>query len=206
MLALDHVILVVADLDAAAARLEREHGLASIEGGRHPGHGTGNRIVPLGDTYLELMAVVDPAEAATSPMGRWVAGRAGPETAPSAVCLRTDDIDGVASRLGLAPLEMSRRRPDGVVLSWRLCGLDEAFGDEALPFFIQWDIPPEHHPGRGVARHHVDATGWAWVEIGGDADALARRLSDAELPIRAVGGPPGVRRAAVATGRGEIVL
>jgi hypothetical protein len=29
--------------------------------------------VPLGDTYLELIAVVDEAEAAQSPVGRWVA-------------------------------------------------------------------------------------------------------------------------------------
>jgi hypothetical protein len=69
MLEIDHVIVAVADLDVAAAALEREHGLASVAGGRHPGHGTGNRIVPLGDSYLELMAVVDEDEASASPLG-----------------------------------------------------------------------------------------------------------------------------------------
>src|SRR5262245_53549604 len=63
MLAIDHVILLAADLDHAAARLLKTHGLASLPGGRHPGHGTGNRIVPLGDSYLELMGVVDEVEA-----------------------------------------------------------------------------------------------------------------------------------------------
>src|SRR5512142_3281084 len=61
--ALDHVVLAVDDLDRAAARLEREHGLASYAGGRHARGGTANRIVPLGSQYLELMAVVDPARA-----------------------------------------------------------------------------------------------------------------------------------------------
>src|SRR5262245_6695165 len=75
VLALDHVIVVVADLDSAAGRLYREHGLASVAGGRHAGHGTGNRIVPLGSTYIELMAVVDPDEAASSPVGSWVGQR-----------------------------------------------------------------------------------------------------------------------------------
>ena len=72
-LELDHVLIAVADLAAAARELEVRHGLASVEGGRHPGWGTANRIVPLGDTYLELIAVVDEAEAAESPFGRWVA-------------------------------------------------------------------------------------------------------------------------------------
>ncbi|HEY8778025.1 MAG TPA: VOC family protein [Gaiellaceae bacterium] len=70
---LDHVLIAVGDLAAAAHEFEVEHGLASIEGGRHPGWGTANRIVPLGKSYLELVAVVDQDEAARSDFGRWVA-------------------------------------------------------------------------------------------------------------------------------------
>ena len=44
-------------------------------GGRHPGHGTANRIVPLGSSYIELMAVVDRVEADSSPLGSWVERR-----------------------------------------------------------------------------------------------------------------------------------
>ena len=57
---IDHVIYATQDLDAAAARLEAEHGLVADGGGRHAGIGTENRIVPLGGGYLELIAVVDP--------------------------------------------------------------------------------------------------------------------------------------------------
>jgi hypothetical protein len=71
-LELDHVLIAVQDLEAAARELEARHGLASIEGGRHAARGTANRIVPLGETYVELITVVDEAEAAASVFGRWV--------------------------------------------------------------------------------------------------------------------------------------
>ncbi len=51
-LRLDHVIYATADLDAAAARVEVELGLAVAGGGRHEGMGTHNRIFPLGGGYL----------------------------------------------------------------------------------------------------------------------------------------------------------
>ena len=70
-----HVIYGVRDLDAAARHLYRKHGLASAVGGRHPAWGTENRIVPLNDAYLELTTVFDPALAAKTPLGRFVAQR-----------------------------------------------------------------------------------------------------------------------------------
>ena len=79
---------------------------------------------PSGNSYIELMAVVDRDEAASSPLGSWVdtsARRVG-ET-PAALCLRTDDIEGTARRTGSQPLFMCRTRPDGVRLEWHLVGL-----------------------------------------------------------------------------------
>ena len=52
-LELDHVIVCVPDIDECADRFERVSGLKSVEGGKHAGHGTVNRIVPLNETYLE---------------------------------------------------------------------------------------------------------------------------------------------------------
>jgi glyoxalase-like protein len=68
---IDHVLIAVADLAAAAREVEEHHDLGSIDGGHHPGWGTANRIVPLGETYLELVAVVDSVEAKQSVFGRW---------------------------------------------------------------------------------------------------------------------------------------
>lgn len=70
---IDHVIVAATDLDAAAARLEREHGLRAAGGGRHEGLGTHNRIVSLGAGYLEILAVADAGEAARSRLGRALA-------------------------------------------------------------------------------------------------------------------------------------
>ena len=62
-------ISLVGDLDIARRRMEAL-GFAVEEGGRHPGRGTANLIVPFGDEYLELLAVVDEPEARSSPQGR----------------------------------------------------------------------------------------------------------------------------------------
>ena len=149
MIELDHVLIAVNDLDAAGREFEARHGLASVAGGRHPGWGTANRIVPLGDTYLELVAAVDTAEAAGSPFGRWVAA---PSGRPLGWAVRTEELDVIAGRLGLAVTTGSRRRKDGQVLRWRLAGMEQAVAEAALPFFIEWGdgTPP---PGRAKADH-----------------------------------------------------
>ena len=98
---IDHVIWATTDLDAAAERLERSHGLRAAGGGRHDGMGTHNRIVPLGGGYLELLAVADAEEAAGSALGRAVTGRlasVGEGLMGWAVAI--EDVTAVAARLG----------------------------------------------------------------------------------------------------------
>jgi hypothetical protein len=206
VLAIDHVIVLVEDLDMAARRYDEQQGLASVPGGRHPGHGTANRIVPLGSSYLELMAVVDRVEADSSPLGRWV-GRRLVEVgeAPAALCLRTDDLEGATRLTGSEPVSMHRTRPDGVQLDWRLVALDAAL-TEGLPFFIQWLVDEVDHPGRAPVDHGCAAVGIDWVELGGDHDRLARWLGPHELPLRQVEGAPGPRRVAVAVANGEPIV
>jgi hypothetical protein len=206
VLTFDHAILGVADLGAAATRLLAEHGLHSLPGGRHTGHGTGNRIVPLGPDYIELMSVLDPREAADSPLGRWVTGRLAEGDGLLALCLQTHDIETVADRLSLPVLPMSRTKPDGAVLAWRLTGLEAAMGNEQLPFFIQWDIPEQQHPGREAALHRVEPRGIAWVEVGGDPGRLQAWVGPHSLDLRLTGGPPGIRAVGIRTATGEIVI
>jgi len=134
LIELDHVLIAVDDLDAAAREVEQRHGLASVEGGRHQGLGTANRIVPLGETYLELVAVVDDAEA--SGFATWVAAGRCPRLL--GWCMRTDDLDEVAERLGLTVTDGSRARPDGTLLTWRMAGLERSADEPLLPFFIEW--------------------------------------------------------------------
>jgi hypothetical protein len=206
VLAVDHVIVVVQDLDAAAHRYDEQLGLASVAGGRHAGHGTGNRIVPLGASYIELMAVVDRDEASSSPLGSWVERRlVEVGELPAALCLRTDDIEATARRTRCEPLLMSRTRPDGVELAWHLVALDAAMA-EGLPFFIQWHVDDVDHPGRAPVEHRSGAVGIDWVEIGGDRDRLASWLGRHDLPLRHVDSAPGPRRLAVAVATGEPIV
>jgi hypothetical protein len=202
VLAIDHVVIVVGDLDAAAGRLFERHGLASVAGGRHAGQGTGNRIVPLGDSYLELMAVVDRDEAAGSPLGSWVERRLAEfGDAPAALCLRSDDIEAVARRIEHRSLPMSRTRPDGVTLTWHLVALEAAM-TEGLPFFIEWHVDDADHPGRAPVAHRCDPSGIEWVEVGGDERRLASWLGPHELPLRHVEDRPGPIRIAIAVADG----
>src|SRR5215203_4290073 len=102
---IDHAIWATADLDAAAARFERDHGLVATGGGRHDGLGTYNRIVPLGGGYLELLAVADAEEAARSPLGRSVAAATEGWLGWAVV---VDDVAAAATRLGTEVSTLSR--------------------------------------------------------------------------------------------------
>jgi Glyoxalase-like domain len=186
---IDHVIYATADLDEAAARVESELGLSVVPGGRHEGHGTHNRIVPLGGGYLELMAVADPHEAANSPMGSAVQARLTEHgDGLFAWVIVLDGVEQFADRLGLPVITVAREG-----LSARVAGLAEALRNPVLPFFLERDEGVAD-PGEGA-----DAGGITWLEVAGDREALESRLGDTELPVRVVDGPVGV----IAMGIGE---
>ena len=207
-LRIDHVIYAVDDLDASGEMIYEREGLASVPGGRHEGWGTANRIVPLGDSYLELIAVVDRDEAEESEFGRAVLKAQAEDEALVGWVLATDDIDAVAGRLDLEVETGSRERADGSKLSWRLAGLEAAAESGVLPFFVQWEGPPEHHPGAAEAQHDADPEGIAWIEVTTDDEERLREwLGDFDDPrLRVREGDPGVRRVAIGTGGGDVVF
>jgi hypothetical protein len=186
---IDHIIWATADLDAAAERLERDHGLRAGGGGRHDRMGTHNRIVPLGGGYLELLAVADADEAAGSPLGRAVTERlATVGEGLMGWAVSTDDVTVVAARLGTELAEITRQGFVG-----RLTGVAEAMAEPALPFFIERgrDVPdPAGDRGYG---------GITWVEVAGDGARLDAWLGGAELPVRVRPGAPAL----LAVGIGE---
>src|SRR5262245_14529439 len=93
---LDHVIVAVQAPREGLPRLPGARDLVPHVGGRHLGWGTANWIVPLGDAYLELVAVVDQRAAGDSHFGRWVS-RA-PDGAAVGWAVRPDDLDATAAR------------------------------------------------------------------------------------------------------------
>ena len=208
MLSIDHVVLAVGDLDDAGERLRAEHGLSSVPGGLHPGWGTGNRIVPLGDDYVELISVVDPDVGRATPLGRALLELTDDgDDRWFAVCLADTDLEATAARLGLRVEPGSRTRPDGTEIFWRGAGVDDDLRAGWLPFFIAWDSPPELHPGRGAASHDAGVTGIAGIDLAGDPTSLREWLGPHGdgLPLRVVDGDRGVRTVELATDRGETI-
>jgi hypothetical protein len=202
---LDHVLIAVTDLTAAAWELQARCGLASVEGGRHPDWGTANRIVPLGTSYLELVAVVDPAAAARSSFGRWVARGASPLGRPLGWAVRTDQLDQLAHRLDLTVRSGKRVTPSGELLRWRSAGIDQAAAEPSLPFFLEW-AAGVRLPGTTAVAHPAAPVGIAKLLLEGDPDRLAAWLGNHVLPVVVRTGRPAVAAVVLSTATGEIVL
>jgi hypothetical protein len=169
---IDHVIYSTADLDAAEAVI-RDFGLDVVPGGVHEGLGTHNRIAPLGGTFLELLAIHDPAEAEGRGFGPALLRRGEGLLGWAAA---VEDLDAEIERLGLSTLTVKRAG-----MTAQVAGVEEAMREPYLPFFI------ERKEDRGPSR--ID-----WIEVGGDAERLRTWLAGAELPVRMTPSPPAPAR------------
>ena len=159
--------------------------------------------MPLGETYLELIAVVDEAEAAQSPVGRWITdaqpGR------PLGWCLRTDRLEDVVRRLDLTIVAVSRATPEGRLFRGRIAGIEQAAAEPSLPFFIErGESSP--FPGHAAASHRSGPLQIARLELSGDADRLADWLGSHDLPITIRPGAPAVASIVLTGDAGEIVV
>lgn len=203
--AIDHVLIGVPDLDAAAATFDHEYGLRAAGGGRHPGWGTANRVVPCGPTYLELVTVVDGDEAAGSAFGRWVARMVAGTAPPTAWAVRTDDIHTVAARLDLEVIDGSRRTASDAVLQWSLAGVSQASERPGMPFFIQW-APGTSLPGSTKAEHRAGGVAMRELHLECDRTELVEWLGTADLPVRVTPGTRGLTAIVLDTTDGDVVI
>lgn len=202
--AIDHVIYGVQDVDAAAERLRREHGLGSVPGGAHRG-GTTNRIVPLEPpAYLELLGIGDP----TLPDGAWLRQTLAGRDRPLWWVLTVDDLDESAARRRLPVQSGLMTMADGSELTFRTAGMPRY----PLPFFVDYDVSRDERAAAmrqrlAAAAPDCEPGPFTRIEVGGDPAVLAAWLGDHELPVRHVAGDtPAIVRAALTTDRGEIVV
>jgi hypothetical protein len=202
---LDHVLIGVADLADAARQFETRWGLASIDGGRHPAWGTANRIVPLGTSYLELVAVVDEVVAGGSRFGQWVADGASRLGSPVGWAVRTGRLDETAGRLGLTVTSGSRVTPSGKVLRWRVAGIEEAAAEGSLPFFIEWGAGVDL-PGSAAVAHPAAPVRVSKLVLDGDPGRIGAWLGDHTLPVVVRAGSPALSAVVLSAATGEIVL
>lgn len=155
---IDHLAIAVADPDAAASALESALGLGPGGGGRHERLGTFNRLIWLGDTYIELIGVFDPDLAAASWVGaptlRALAAGGGLATWAIATDAIDDDVRALRERGSdlTEPIAGERVRPDGQSVRWRLSA--PARLDPGLPpFLIEHDqAAAEWTPADRMAR------------------------------------------------------
>ena len=111
---LDHVLIGVRLLDAASRSLGEVLGFSLTPEGRHPGRGTGNRLIPFGPDYLELIAVLDPADVSNdpSPLADFLRRREG----LFMFALGTDDINDTVAHLRSRGADVADRA-DGSISS-----------------------------------------------------------------------------------------
>ncbi len=160
--AIDHIIIGVHNLEAAASRFEEQLGLRASGGGVHPSGGTANRIIVIGDTYLELIAVREPDEAQPGMVERLAQGEGYLN-----MVLASNDLQADSSAMRkrgialLGPTAGQLRSADGRTRGWLRSDVERPDLAQRYPFIIQhdsageerrfrlagWSQPPDHPLG-----------------------------------------------------------
>jgi hypothetical protein len=203
---LDHIILGCSDLDGGIAFVEEYTGVRAVMGGVHPGRGTANALLSLGERhYLEIMGP-DPKATVVQPSAVHQVEVLKGLTTPRLItwAAHPPDIDGLAKKLSdsgiaiMGPTPGSRARPDGRTLSWKSLSLaDDHHG--LLPFFIEWSASSVHPSSDSPKGCHVESFVVAdqdpaklsqiFRQIG--VDVPVERGEKPELRVR-IAGPKGV--------------
>jgi glyoxalase-like protein len=208
---LDHLSFA-AGPDGLASTAQRLGGLLGkdfVDGGVHPRFGTRNMILPLaGDTYLEIVEVLDHPASDKAPFGQAVRARSALGGGWLGWVVAVKDISTVEARLGREAVKGNRHRPDGSELRWKQIGVSGLIADPQLPFFIQWESPADMHPSTGAAGDFS----LACLEIAGDPQRVSEWLGEpVEAPLEDVkvewvapNGTPGILAVQFQTPRGIV--
>jgi hypothetical protein len=182
MLRLDHLAVVAGRLEEGVAAIERLFGVPMAGGGKHPLMGTHNRLLNLGDLYLEVIAIDPDAPHPGRP--RWfdMDRFSGPPRLTNWVAA----CDDLAAELALGPtgigLPVALSRGD---FRWQMAVPEDGrlpFGG-AFPALIRWEGTA--HPASVLPDHGLRLTR---LEIGHPQApllqaALAGRLDDGRVVV-----------------------
>jgi len=197
---IDHLIYAHPDLEAAVADVANRFGVTASGGGQHPGRGTHNKLLALGDrTYLELIAP-DPGQPEPDeprPYGVQGISRGG----LVGWALATDDIEAALASarsggydLGDA-LDGHREDAEGNLLTWR--STRNALTAGLVPFLLDWGDTP--HPAatapggltlRSLHIEHPEPESLLQPLAAVGADVEVRRASAPAL-VALIDGPSG---------------
>lgn len=184
---IDHLVIVVRDLDAAIASYQGL-GFTVVPGGRHP-VGTHNALIALADgAYIELIAFLEPDRPQDHRWWRPLQQGGGLVD----FCMGTDDLATDVAALGKAgvdiddPRPLTRTRPDGYLLRWVLAIPRE--GHRGLAPFLIRDETPRNERVPSATTHANQVTGLGPVTI------AVRDLSAVRRWYTSLLGRPGSER------------
>lgn len=189
----DHLVWYTADAQAGQQHFAERMDARPAFGGVHPGEGTCNHLLSLGDrTYVEILGRdPDQDDSRLDPEVASLAGHGLYHWAISGIDLSEVRQRALSAGLqGSALVTGGRRLPDGNWLGWQCFGLHgHAFG-ALVPFFIDWtdSTHPAMTAPRGGSLSEVDVFSPAAEQLGAIFAALGIGITvrHAEKPGLAV--------------------
>jgi hypothetical protein len=202
----DHLVYATPDLDVGIKRLEDLLGVRAAPGGQHPGLGTRNALIALGpSTYIEIIGPDPDQPKPAGPMRFGIDDLAAPRLVGwVAKGIELERLVDRARRSGIAlgdVISGSRKRPDGVVLSWRYTDPSVVIADRLVPYFIDWGRSP--HPAATAAP---GVTLVALRAEHPDATRVQRLLDQLGLDLQVQAGPAPALIATLDSPRGRVQL
>jgi hypothetical protein len=201
---LDHILLGCDDLDRGIDFVYQRTGVRAAFGGVHPGRGTRNALLSLGDRrYLEIIAP-DPQQTSITQYSG-IKGMTEPALIGWAV--HPPSVDAVGQHLrdaGVAfkgPTDGSRERPDGKLLRWRSVNLDDT-RQGLLPFFIEWSadsVHPSEDAPQGCRLVSLTV-------VSPNSDEVAKIFQQLDLAVSVEHGLKPRLQAVVAAPKGQLEL
>jgi hypothetical protein len=199
---LDHLVFATPELQLGIDTIEQRLGVKATAGGQHPGLGTRNALVSLGPaSYLEIIGPDPDQPKPTGPRRFGIDNLKAPRIVRWVV--KTSELPAVMEKAAKAGIKLgglatgSRRRPDGVVLSWRYTDPATVIADGLVPFFIDWGTSPHPAltaaPGATLAELRAEHPDAPRVQRMLDQLGLELRVSQASAPaiIATIDSPRG---------------
>ncbi|HXF38464.1 MAG TPA: VOC family protein [Blastocatellia bacterium] len=203
---IDHLVYATPDLAAGVERVEKLLGVHAIPGGQHPGAGTRNALIGLGNqVYLEIIGP-DPDQPKPPRARRFgIDELKSPRLVTWAA--KGADLDRLVADSRRQGIDLgqvqagSRQRPDGVMLAWKLTVSPTLTEGGVVPFLIDWGATT--HPASALPK------GCTLVDLRAEhpnpehVQAMITGLG-LDLPVKR--GPAPALIATIATPRGVLEL
>jgi len=199
---IDHIILVVNNLEKGMAEFKALTGIEPVMGGVHPNSFTQNALVALDNSvYIEILAPRTDVDS----IPEWIMQFE--SLTPGGWAATTFDVAKTQQKLvdlGFTvtePQSGARAKPDGTKLSWTTVGVRDK-DTTVYPFFIQW--------GDGTVHPSLSSpSGCTLIELQvttSDSDHFKKLNNALSFGIRVVPGDENSLSLRIRTPKGEVTF